>query len=255
MRTFTGGFTAAKNKTAHAPVTLLKLDWPAIGAFPAKTVTLADRPVSIDGTEWLALVADWGAIEGTGLDALLKASGVATARVELVNAPADFGEGPQRLSDLLFEYPPEAATGVLYQWFEGEGLTAADLTELFTARIVDPLDYDEERLSLHLAVESAHHGRAWVGNRLTRTDYPDAPDVSVGLIKPIVIGQVDSAPGIPVRRVYTTRLTSVALPGAATLDVASTEGFPASGSVVINDDSVAIIYCGPRRKISNRTDG
>ena len=72
--------------------------------------------------DWLPLVEDWGAIAGTGLDALLQNSGEEKAKVELVNAPVDFGEGPQRFSDLLFEYPPEAASGILYQWFEGEGL-------------------------------------------------------------------------------------------------------------------------------------
>ncbi len=239
MRTFTGGFTATKNKKSHQPVNLLKIAWPAIGAFPAKTLNLADRAVTIDGVDWLPLVEDWGAIEGTGLDALLQNSGEEKAKVELVNAPVDFGEGPQRFSDLLFEYPPEAATGVLYQWFEGEGLVTGDQTELLTARIVDPVDYDERICSLHLVVESAHHGRRMVGNTLTLTDYPDAPETSIGLIKPIVIGQVEDVPGVPVRQVYNTRLASVALPGASTLDVASTLGFAASGSVVINDDTIS----------------
>ena len=239
MRTLTGGFTTAKNKKSHQPVNLLKISWPAIGAFSAKTVTLSDRPVTIDGVNWLPLVEDWGAIAGPGLDNLLQNAGEEKARLQLVNAPVDFGEGMQRFSDLLFEYPPEAATGVLYQWFEGEGLVPADQTELLTARIVDPLEYDERHCSFHLVVESAHHGRSWIGNTLTLTDYPDAPETAIGLIKPIVIGQVQDAPGVPVRQVYTTRLTSVALPGASVLDVASTTGFPATGSVVINDDTIS----------------
>lgn len=238
MRTFTSGFETAKNKTSQAPVNLLKISWPSIGDFPAKTVRLSDRAVTIDGIDWLPLVEDWGAVEGVGLDALLQNTGEPKARVQLVNAPVDFGDGAQRFSDLLFQYPPEAATGILYQWFEGEGLATADQTELLTARIVDPLEYDESSLALHLVVESAHHGRGRVGNTLTLADYPDAPEASVGLIKPIVIGQVENAPGLPVRRVYTTRLTSVALPGATTLDVASTTGFPASGMLMLNDDTI-----------------
>ena len=239
MRTFTGGFTAAKNKTSHQPVNLLQISWPAIGDFPAKTLNLADRAVTIDVVDWLPLVEDWGAIEGTGLDTLLQNSGSEKAQVRFLNAPVNFGEGPQRFSDLLFEYPPEAATGILYQWFEGEGLGTVDLTELLTARIVDPVDYDERVCSLHLVVESAHHGRLRVGNTLTLADYPDAPETSIGRVKPIVIGQVEDVPGVSVRRVYTTRLTSVALPGTSTLDVASTTDFPASGSVVINDDTIS----------------
>ncbi len=75
MRTFTGGFTAAKNKKSHQPVNLLKLAWPAIGDFPAKTLNLADRAVTIDGVDWLPLVDDWGAIAGARLGALLQNSG------------------------------------------------------------------------------------------------------------------------------------------------------------------------------------
>ena len=239
MRTFTSGFTATKNKKSHQPVNLLKISWPDIGDFPAKTLNLSDHAVTIDGVDWLPLVEDWGAIAGTGLDALLQNSGEEKAKVQLLNAPVDFGEGMQRFSDLLFEYPPEAATGILYQWFEGEGLVTADQTELLTARIVDPVDYDERICSFHLVVESAHHGRRRVGNTLTLTDYPDAPETSIGLTKPIVIGQVEDVPGVPVRQVYTTHLTSVALPGAGTLDVGSTLGFAASGSVVINDDTIS----------------
>jgi hypothetical protein len=238
MRTFTGGFTSAKNKKNSEPVNLLKIAWPAIGILPAKTLNLSDRAVTIEGVDWLPLVEDWGAITGAGRDVLLQNSNAEKAKVRLINAPVDFGAGPQRFSDLLFEYPPEAATGILYQWFQGEGLVTADQTELLTARIVDPVDYDERICSLHLVVESAHYGRLRVGNTLTLADYPDAPETSIGRIKPIVIGQVEDVPGLLVRRVYTTRLTSVALPGASTLDIASTVGFAASGSVVINDDTI-----------------
>jgi hypothetical protein len=239
MRTFTNGFTAAKNKKSHQPVNLLKLSWPVIGDFPGKTLNLSDRAVTIDGVDWLPLVDDWGAMAGRGLDSLLKNVSEEKTRVQLVNVPMDFGEGLHRFSDLLSEYPPEVATGILYQWFEGEGLTSTDQIELLTARIVDPVNYDERICSIHLVVESAHHGRLRVGNTVTLADYPDAPESSIGLIRPVVIGQVEDVPGVPVRRVYNTRLTSVALPGAITLDVASTLEFPASGSVVINDDTIS----------------
>ncbi|MDH3257740.1 MAG: hypothetical protein OEM27_08975, partial [Nitrospinota bacterium] len=239
MRTFTSGFTSAKNKKSHQPVTLLKISWPAIGEFPAKTLHLCDRAVTIDGVDWLPLVKDWGEIASTGLDSLLQNPGGEKSKVQLLNAPVDFGEGLERFSDLLFQYPPEAATGILYQWFEGEGLAAADQTELLTARIVDPVEFDERICVFHLVVESAHHGRLRVGNTLTLAEYPDAPESSIGRIRPIVIGQVEEVPGVPVRQVRTTQLKSVALPGASTLDVASTVGFPVAGAVVINDDTIS----------------
>ena len=229
MRTFTSGFNSAKIKKNSAPVNLLKISWPAIGALPSKTLNLSDRALTIEGVGWLPLVVDWG---------MIAEGGEAKTRVELINAPVDFGEGLQRFSDLLFAYPPEAATVILYQWFEGEGLVTIDQTELLTARIVDPVDFDERVCFFHLVAESVHHGRMRVGNALTLMEYPDAPEISVGRIKPIVIGRVEDVPGLPVRRVVTTRLTSVALPGASTLEVATTSGFAASGSVLLNDDLI-----------------
>ena len=195
--------------------------------------------MTIEGVNWLPLVEDWGAIAGAGVDTLLQTVEEKKVRVQLSNAPIDFGVGPQRFSDLLSEYPPEAATGILYQWFEDEGLAASDQTELLTARIADPLKYDETICSLHLEMESTHYGRLRVGNTLTLADYPDAPETSIGRTKPIVIGQVEDVPGLLVRQVYKTRLTSVAVPGADTLDVTSTVEFPANGSVVINDDIIS----------------
>ena len=230
MRTFTGGFTSAKNKKSSGPVNLLKIAWPAMGTFPAKTLHLSDRAVTLEGVDWLPLVEDWGSISGLRDE---------KTRIRLINAPVDFGEGPQRFSDLWVDYPPEAATGILYQWFLGEGLGAVDLTELLTARIVDPVEYDERFCSLHLVVESTHHGQWRVGRTLTRAEYPDAPESSIGQTQPIVIGLVEDVPGLPVRQVYRTRLTSVAIPEADTLEVASTFGFAASGSVMINDDTIS----------------
>ena len=81
MRTFTSGFISAKNKKSHGPVTLLKISWPAIGGIPAKTLNLSDRAVTIDGVNWLPLVADWGAIGGVGLDTLLQNAGEEMAKV------------------------------------------------------------------------------------------------------------------------------------------------------------------------------
>ena len=239
MRMFTGGFTSAKNKKSSEPVNLLKIAWPVIGVSTARTLYLSDRAVTIEGVDWLPVVEDWGVIAGAGVDNLSGNVEEKKVQVLLSNAPIDFGDGPQRLSDLLLEYPPEAATGILYQWFEGEGLAASDQTELLTARIVDPLKYDETIISLHLVVESTHYGRFRVGNTLTLADYPDSPETSIGRIKPIVIGQVEDVPGLLVRQVRQTRLTSVTVPGGDTLEVASTDEFPDSGSVVINDDTIS----------------
>ena len=63
MRNFSAPFATAKNKKASQPVNLLQIDWPIVNGSPAFTVRLSDRALNIDGTGWLAGVADWGTLE------------------------------------------------------------------------------------------------------------------------------------------------------------------------------------------------
>lgn len=233
MRNFSSSFEAAKNKKASQPVNLLQIDWPGMNGLPAFQARLTDRALTIEGTDWLALVTDWGLLENGGnfsLDGEL--------RLTLLNAPVDFGRGVERFSDILKSYPAETATATVYQWFEDEGLTAGDKTELMTARLIDPVEFDASFCSFRLVGLMEFHGRTVVGNAITATEYPNVPESSVGKIKPVVIGQVDRTPGVLVRDVLKTRLTSVAVLGGTTLDVAATENFPATGSVLVNDDDV-----------------
>ncbi len=78
-----------------------------------------------------------------------------------------------------------------------------------------------------------------IGNALTLSDYPNAPEQSVGKTRPIVIGNVDEVPAVLVRKSQQTQLTSVAIPGGTLLDVSSTANFPAFGTVIVNDDEIS----------------
>jgi len=58
-------------------------------------------------------------------------------------------------------------------------------------------------------------------------------------MKPIVIGQVEDAPSLLVKKAAQTKVTSVAAPGDTVLTVADTTAFAASGTLKLNDDEVA----------------
>ena len=241
MRTFSAGFTLAKNNKENAPVNLLEIAWPARPLFPAKTIRLADRPFTIDGTNWLALVEDWGGLDNfpdRGDGGRASPPGVSSLRINLLNVLAELGDGAERFSDFLRRYPPEAATVTLYQWFDNEGLDSSDITELFVGRVIDPIEYDEGFCSFHVELGFRSYGAAMLGNVLSASNYPNAPDESIGKVLPVVIGNVAKVPGIALRKVKRTRIASVVLPGAVSIDVGSTSGFPSSGTLVVNDDEV-----------------
>ncbi len=228
---FTSGFISGKNKNVHQPVLLLKLEWAARPSTSALTLRFADRALTTGAEAWQAQVLRW---QGAGPDTL--------KAVILWNGPSNLAPGATRFSDLFAQYPPELAMVTLYQWFEGEGLDESDLAPLFAGVIADPVQYDASECRLPLTPFSESLGRKGLGTPVTLSDYPNVPLQNLGKTRPIVIGAVSQVPGIRVRNVKRTRLTSVALPGSSTLDVASTEDFPNTSTLVLNDDE--IIYTG-----------
>ncbi|MGP0566297.1 MULTISPECIES: hypothetical protein [unclassified Nitrospina] len=237
MRTFPPTFDTAKNQTAQQSVHLLKIDWSAVNGYPPLTVRLADRSMSTGQETWLALVADWGELDNRRTGGPTPESHP-DVHLTLINAPAVFAEKAERFSDLFEIYPPEAATVTLYHWFEEAGLDENDLVPLLTGRLVDPIEYDPAFCRLRLVNLHEYFGRIHFGRAINLTDYPQAPEKNLGRMCPIVFGRVDRAPGVLVRKTRTTRMTSVATPGATTLDVADTTGFTESGTLVVNDDLI-----------------
>ncbi len=250
MRTFTASFAAAKNKKAHVPVVLLRIDWPSINGLPAKTVRLTDRGSASDqtklnaaGQDWLALVQSWGGA-GASIDQDRDPpADDVDARIAVLNLPADFQEStPLAFSELFNSYPPETAKATLYQWFEGESLGAGDLVEILSDAVRAPIEYDEALCRLDLVPVSACLGALQTGHLIQSAEFPHAEPGALGKTMPIVIGKVEGTPGLPVRAAPQTELSSVAIPGDTVLKVRSTEAFSPSGQLVVDTDVVS--YAG-----------
>jgi len=245
MRTdFTTSFATEKDKKAHGPVTLMKIDWPAIGGLPALTLRLADRgsdadngKLTINGTDWYAVILNAGDLDRLVSAGNFSANSVADLKVTLTNLPTALFSPAKPFSYVFKDRPPEAATITVSQWFEG--LLESDIAPLFVARMEDPVRFDELTCSFDLVDIAGSRGSVAVGSLINLTDYPDAPESSIGKMKPIVIGQVEDAPSILVKEAAETIITSVVAPGDATLTVADTAAFAASGTLKLNDDEVA----------------
>lgn len=245
MRTdFSTSFNSEKDKKANAPVTLIQIDWPALGVLPALTLRLTDRgtdtdnkKLTIDGTDWHAVIKNTG-----GLDRLVKAgnfsaNSVSDLGITITNLPTALFSPAKPFSHIFKDRPPESATVTVSQWFDG--LLVSDIAPVFVARIEDPIKFDEVSCSFDLVDIAGLRGSVTVGNLINSADYPNAPESSIGKMKPIVIGEVEKAPSILVKEARKTKITSVAAPGDTTLVVADTTEFPASGTLKLNDDEVA----------------
>ncbi len=240
MRTdFTSGFNISRNSKSNSPVTLLKINWPAMNGLPELTLRLSDREgININSTYWFPLINDMGNLDRLLSPDQAESNSLPNLTVSIVNVPVDLFNPVARFSNLFRSRPPESSVVTLYQWFADDGLNESDLSVLFVARIGDPIHYDETICTFDLVDISQGYATTIVGKTLTLDDYPNAPEQSVGKTRPIVIGDVDQVPGILVRKSQQTQLTSVAIPGGSLLDVSSTDNFPASGTVIINDDEI-----------------
>ena len=235
---FTNSFLLEKNKKENAPVTLLQLDWPAVGNLPALTLRLADRAgIVIGGLPWYPLIENPDDIRRLVDSSRLIETPSASARFSLINLPTDLFSPAMMFSHLLRLRPVENAVVTIRQWFGGLS-DSFDMADLFIGTIEDPIKFNESICSLNMVNISSRYGRVTIGNVVDLDDYPLAPESSVGKMIPIVIGSVEDAPSLLVREAQETVLRSVALPGTSILDVADTTGFPSAGTVVINDDEV-----------------
>lgn len=249
MRTFSSEFSAAKNKAGHAPINLLEITFPAVSGFPELVARLADREdsdsaekLTVLGNEYHSIINSWGDLDALVFAERSDANATNGISIEVLNIDTDllFPKGP--FSDLFNLYPPETAAAKLYQWFGDEGLTDLNEGLLFVGRMNDPISHDDRVCRFDLVDVSSYIGDEIIGRQITINDYPNAPANSIGKTLPIVIGTVDEAPGIPVRKANETALTQVAFPNASTLSVASTTGFKNAGQLVIGQN--VITYTG-----------
>ncbi len=245
MRTFSSEFTAAKNKAGHAPINLLEITFPAVSGFPELVARLADREdsdstekLTVLGDEYHSIINSWGDLDALVFAERTDANATNGISIEVLNVDTDllFPKGP--FSKLFDFYPPETATAKLYQWFGSEGLTDLNEGLLFVGRMNDPISHDDQVCRFDLVDISSYIGDEVIGRQITTNDYPNAPTDSIGKTLPIVIGTVDEAPGIPVRKANETALTQVAFPEATALSVASTSGFKNAGQLVIGQNIV-----------------
>ena len=253
MRVFPTNFSTAINSRGVIPVTLIKIDIDAFGGNPALTLRLSTKGESTDKTrfntgtlDWLTLITDLSDIT-QDVDAntgFINAD--AKLDVTVLNFESDLFTPIKRFSSIFRDYRPDNSTVKVYQWFADEGLVEADITNdsllIFSGVLTAPADYNEGIARFQVSQVSASHGLKPVGRTLALGDYPSAPEESIGKFLPIPIGAVEKTPGIKIYTAAETRLSGVLLPTDSITSVATTAGFPISGTFLI--DEYQIQYTG-----------
>lgn len=250
----TGEFSAAIAKKANRPITLVEIDLPANGSNPAVTLRLTDqgdagdlKKITIGGDEYFAIISGFSNIRNLAdaLSGFLQSN--ASARFEVVNLPTNLFAPAAPFSSIFQNYKPETGTVTVKQWFDGEGLSpASDRVTTFAGRLAAPVTIGETICSFNVIDLANEFGRRSIGKALTLDDYPLAPDEAIGTLLSIVLGKVERAPGRRVRKAASTEISSILIKTDTVLNVASTAGFPDSGTIVIDDDEITYTSKGPK---------
>lgn len=252
MRTYPTAFTTAISKKSLAPITLIKIELATFGGNPALTLRLAQTkdtgsPVFSTGVlDWRNMIVDVSDIvqpvnANTGF-----INADARVDVEILNTITALFSPAARFSSILWDYKPDTSLVSIYQWFEGEGLAEADINNesllMFKGILISPTDYDEAVCRFQVAQLSSNYGGQVIGRTVNLTDYPSAPNDSIGNFITIPVGVCPKVPAIPVHDFAETVLTSVLLKAGTVANVADTTGFPASGTFII--DGQELTYTG-----------
>lgn len=189
--------------------------------------------VTIDGTDYVG-----GLIRRIREIRMGRTIEVNSLMVELVNAPV--WSSSQRFTEKIKPVgsaPFENVTVRIYQWFRDLS-DAADKVLYFSGKASDP-QYGTDDVFTFTVSDILGTRARLVGYEINRTDFSTCPDASIGKVIPVPYG---SAVEYPVPQVAGGAVTKLARNSKTTDTVLYLEDaslFPASGSVVIDEELIA----------------
>lgn len=133
--------------------------------------------------------------------------------------------------------PPEGAVIRIYYWFTRDIPDLASRVEIFRG-IVDQVTELHEDVVKISGISTEEFNDPLLGADINTTDFPDAPEASVGKMKPFIFGTVEQFEGVPITEVGKSALASTLLITDSTMVLEDGTRFASSGTVLIGDEEV-----------------
>lgn len=222
-------FVSAKDSSTRKPRQLLVLQFPIGG-----NIYLSDQDIVLGGITYRGVVESWGEITESynSTDTYFTAE---TRQVSIVL----FNGGNSPISDMFLREDPENVEALLYQWFEGLADSDKELIDRFVVQ--DPIKFDElsRLLTLDLVTANMRYGSTKCGNTVSLVTWPNAKLEDVGKYIPLLYGSTGECKGLYTRASPSATLKgSIAATSTTILCNEPIDGFPASGTIQIEDELI-----------------
>jgi len=233
MKTLTAAAEAKRTATARGPRAVLEIDWARASTWTGK---YADQALTIGDDTYEAYVLSWGGFRSS-LD-FKKLGSIDDLSVTFKM------DATEAFSDILALYTPEGTPARLGLWFSGTAAADIEWLAYFEINQVQEIGIDGVK------IDFVQSGQARLDQTLPEhdvnlTDFPDAPEDSIGKRVPVIYGDVERVPAICVSSGAATELYGSHSPGDETIRVYSVEDFPASGTIIIDDEEITYTALDP----------
>lgn len=254
MRTFSAGFTAAKNAADQAPVWILRLVGNGVDYWISDGVYTivhggAGWPATVDITT-LSWVAVWGAIRES-ISGNLGEILIADFSLTLLNDEDD----ANNIQHLAVTYPLEQDPCELYLWFDGLNAVTDPPQMMFRGNVRDLEIPDDTEVQLDIEDENAKLNN-YIGTLITSEAYPLCdPDV-VGKMIPINLGTVNKSPALCVESGWVTSTINDLTENATNIIVSELPAYSViNKTITIDDEQMLITKAGGSTVRENKALG
>jgi len=202
---------------------------------PIATIYISDRNFSLNGITYNGWVTDWGTLKS---NLKLFRSKPSSVNITLSNTINEQGD---RFSDLIRADDMESVHCIISQvFFNIDTDEPISSIEIFNGKLNFGLSYNEEKCIIEL-VELSEILNPLIGTIITKEDFPNAPDESLGKVAPRIYGALEPFLSIPIKDGARTSLDGVLLigDGASGINVYSASLFPLSGTILIDDEKIS----------------
>jgi hypothetical protein len=201
--------------------------------FPvAGIIRVSDVELTVGPNTYEALVSDWGTLEEAADPETANAE-VRQQTITIINS------GTEPFSDLFLIDSPENVEVELYQWFDG--LDEGDVALIDVLVVQDPIEFDENTQTLKLDLVSMNmRYDNFVGPMVTRSDYPLAPDDSIGKRFDYVVGSPGEIKTLKTQTALTATLDGPIVETTTTITVReNVTAWPTAGTFFIDEEEIS----------------